>query len=214
MEQSLDQLSLLMRNNLPEETGDIQRDLTENISELRDTVEEAAEKIIGNDEDAMRFAADQLDDLREEVQREMENALNQQRQGEPQGGREQQGNEPNPPAKREEKTAKASRVRAKRNPRRVSPGKTSSAAADRASQANRRSLVKAKDVAKRMSRRNNPERQGGQGQQPREGEPQEGQPNGQPRPGQGQGQAKNPTSSRPPDSTGAGRTATESERPE
>ena len=26
MEQSLDQLSLLMRNNLPEETGDIQRD--------------------------------------------------------------------------------------------------------------------------------------------------------------------------------------------
>ena len=96
MEQSLDQLSLLMRNNLPEETGDIQRDLTENISELRDSVEEAAEKIIGNDEDAMRFAADQLDDLREGVQREMENALSQQRQGEPQGGREQQGNEPNP----------------------------------------------------------------------------------------------------------------------
>ena len=78
MEQSLDQLSLLMRNNLPNETSDIQRGLTENISELRDTVEQAAEKIIGNDEDAMRFAADQLDDLREQVEREMENALNMQ----------------------------------------------------------------------------------------------------------------------------------------
>jgi len=81
MEQSLDQLSLLMRNNLPDETSDIQRGLTENISELRDTVEQAAEKIIGNDEDAMRFAADQLDDLREQVEREMESALNMQREG-------------------------------------------------------------------------------------------------------------------------------------
>ena len=92
MEQSLDQLSLLMRNNLPDETTDIQRELTEDISELRDTVEQAAEKIIGNDEDAMRFAADQLDDLREQVEREMENALEE--QGEGRGrGRSQEGEE-------------------------------------------------------------------------------------------------------------------------
>ena len=111
MEESLDQLSLLMRNNLPNETGDIQRGLTENISELRDTVEDAAEKIIGSDEDAMRFAADRLDELREEVEREMELAQNegqsqpgqgqgqpneeqeenQQRQGRGQAGEEQQG---------------------------------------------------------------------------------------------------------------------------
>ena len=82
MEESLDQLSLLMRNNLPNETGDIQRGLTENISELRDTVEDAAEKIIGSDEDAMRFAADRLDELREEVEREMELAQNE-GQGQP-----------------------------------------------------------------------------------------------------------------------------------
>ena len=111
MEESLDQLSLLMRNNLPNETSDIQRGLTENISELRDTVENAAEKIIGSDEDAMRFAADRLDELREEVEREMELAQNegqsqpgqgqgqpneeqeenQQRQGRGQAGEEQQG---------------------------------------------------------------------------------------------------------------------------
>ena len=110
MEESLDQLSLLMRNNLPNETSDIQRGLTENISELRDTVENAAEKIIGSDEDAMRFAADRLDELREEVEREMELAQNegqsqpvqgqgqpneeqeenQQRQGRGQAGEEQQ----------------------------------------------------------------------------------------------------------------------------
>ena len=111
MEESLDQLSLLMRNNLPNETGDIQRGLSENISELRDTVEDAAEKIIGSDEDAMRFAADRLDELREEVEREMELAQNegqgqqrgrgqgqpneeqeenQQRQGRGQAGEEQQ----------------------------------------------------------------------------------------------------------------------------
>ena len=111
------------------------------------------------------FAADQLDDLREEVQREMENALNQQRQGEPQGGREQQGNEPNPLGQAEEKTAKASRVRATRNPRMVNP-ETSSAAADRASQANRRSLVKAKDVAKLMSRRTIPSNRAAKGNSP------------------------------------------------
>ena len=111
MEESLDQLSLLMRNNLPNETSDIQRGLTENISELRGTVENAAEKIIGSDEDAMRFAADRLDELREEVEREMELAQNegqsqpgqgqgqpneeqeenQQRQGRGQAGEEQQG---------------------------------------------------------------------------------------------------------------------------
>ena len=111
MEESLDQLSLLMRNNLPNETSDIQRGLTENISELRDTVENAAEKIIGSDEDAMRFAADVLEELREEVEREMELAQNegqsqpgqgqgqpneeqeenQQRQGRGQAGEEQQG---------------------------------------------------------------------------------------------------------------------------
>ncbi|MAD22562.1 MAG: hypothetical protein CMO44_00120 [Verrucomicrobiales bacterium] len=90
MEQSLDQLSLLMRNNLPDETSDIQRGLTENISELRDTVEQAAEKIIGNDEDAMRFAADQLDDLREQVEREMESALNMQREGQGRSSEQQE----------------------------------------------------------------------------------------------------------------------------
>ncbi len=89
MGESLDQLSLLMRNNLPNETGDIQRELTGNISELRETVEEAAEKIIGSDEDAMRFAADQLDELREEVEREMEQAQNR-------GQGRQEGGEQNP----------------------------------------------------------------------------------------------------------------------
>ena len=96
MEESLDQLSLLMRNNLLNETGDIQRELTGNISELRDTVEEAAEKIIGNDEDAMRFAAAQLDELREEVEREMELALNEGQGQQPGRQREQQGDEQNP----------------------------------------------------------------------------------------------------------------------
>lgn len=100
MEESLDQLSLLMRNNLPNETGDIQRELTENISELRGTVEDAAEKIIGSDEDAMRFAADRLNELREEVEREMEQAMND-RQGQQrgrrgrEGEREQEGDEQN-----------------------------------------------------------------------------------------------------------------------
>ena len=93
MDQSLDQLSLLMRNNLPDETSDIQRGLTENISELRDTVEQAAEKIIGNDEEAMRFAADQLDDLREQVEREMESALNMQREGRGRSREQQEGSE-------------------------------------------------------------------------------------------------------------------------
>jgi hypothetical protein len=97
MEESLDQLSLLMRNNLLNETGDIQRELTGNISELRDTVEEAAEKIIGSDEDAMRFAAAQLDELREEVEREMELALNEGQGQQPGRQREQQGDEQNPP---------------------------------------------------------------------------------------------------------------------
>ena len=102
MEESLDQLSLLMRNNLSNETGDIQRELTENISELRGTVEDAAEKIIGSDEDAMRFAADRLNELREEVEREMEQAMND-RQGQQrgrrgrEGEREQDGDEQNPP---------------------------------------------------------------------------------------------------------------------
>jgi hypothetical protein len=96
MEESLDQLSLLMRNNLPNETGDIQRGLTENISELRDTVEDAAEKIIGSDEDAMRFAADRLDELREEVEREMELAQNEGQGQQPGRQREQQGDEQNP----------------------------------------------------------------------------------------------------------------------
>ena len=96
MEESLDQLSLLMRNNLPNETSDIQRGLTENISELRDTVENAAEKIIGSDEDAMRFAADRLDELREEVEREMELAQNEGQGQQPGRQREQQGDEQNP----------------------------------------------------------------------------------------------------------------------
>ena len=96
MEESLDQLSLLMRNNLPNETGDIQRGLTENISELRDTVEDAAEKIIGSDEDAMRFAADRLDELREEVEREMELAQNEGQGQQPGRQREQPGDEQNP----------------------------------------------------------------------------------------------------------------------
>ena len=96
MEESLDQLSLLMRNNLPNETGDIQRGLTENISELRDTVENAAEKIIGSDEDAMRFAADRLDELREEVEREMELAQNEGQGQQPGRQREQPGDEQNP----------------------------------------------------------------------------------------------------------------------
>ncbi len=101
MNESLDQLSLLMRNNLSNETGDIQSELTENISELRGTVEDAAEKIIGSDEDAMRFAADQLDALREEVEREMEQAANE-RQGQQRerrgrdGEGEQEGGEQNP----------------------------------------------------------------------------------------------------------------------
>jgi len=96
MEESIDQLSLLMRNNLPNETGEIQRELTENISELRGTVEDAAEKIIGSDEDAMRFAADRLNELREEVEREMEQAMNERpsqqsgRQGR-EGERDQEG---------------------------------------------------------------------------------------------------------------------------
>jgi hypothetical protein len=96
MEESLDQLSLLMRNNLPNETSDIQRGLTENISELRDTVENAAEKIIGSDEDAMRFAADRLDELREEVEREMELAQNEGQGQQPGRQREQQDDEQNP----------------------------------------------------------------------------------------------------------------------
>ena len=98
MEESLDQLSLLMRNNLSNETGDIQRELTENISELRGTVEDAAEKIIGSDEDAMRFAADRLNELREEVEREMEQAMNErpgQQRGR-EGERDQEGDEQNP----------------------------------------------------------------------------------------------------------------------
>jgi hypothetical protein len=98
MEESLDQLSLLMRNNLPNETGDIQRELTENISELRGTVEDAAEKIIGSDEDAMRFAADRLNELREEVEREMEQAMNErpgQQRGR-EGERDQEGDGQNP----------------------------------------------------------------------------------------------------------------------
>ena len=98
MEESRDQLSLLMRNNLPNETGDIQRELTENISELRGTVEDAAEKIIGSDEDAMRFAADRLNELREEVEREMEQAMNerpgQQRGREGERGQEGDGQNP------------------------------------------------------------------------------------------------------------------------
>jgi hypothetical protein len=96
MEKSLDQLSYLMRNNRPDETGDIQRELAGDISELRDAVEEAAEKIIGSDEDAMRFAADQLDELREEVEREMELAQNEGQGQQPGRQREQQGDEQNP----------------------------------------------------------------------------------------------------------------------
>ena len=98
MDESLDQLSLLMRNNLSNETDDIQRELTENISELRGTVEDAAEKIIGSDEDAMRFAADRLNELREEVEREMEQAMNErpgQQRGR-EGERDQEGDEQNP----------------------------------------------------------------------------------------------------------------------
>ena len=101
MNESLDQLSLLMRNNLSNETGDIQSELTENISELRGTVEDAAEKIIGSDEAAMRFAADQLAALREEVEREMEQATSE-RQGQQRerrgrdGEGEQEGGEQNP----------------------------------------------------------------------------------------------------------------------
>ena len=96
MENSLNQLSYLVRNNRPDETGDIQRGLTENISELRDTVENAAEKIIGSDEDAMRFAADRLDELREEVEREMELAQNEGQGQQPGRQREQPGDEQNP----------------------------------------------------------------------------------------------------------------------
>ena len=97
MDESLDQLSLLMRNNLSNETDDIQRELTENISELRGTVEDAAEKIIGSDEDAMRFAADRLNELREEVEREMEQAMNErpgQQRGR-EGERDQEGDRQN-----------------------------------------------------------------------------------------------------------------------
>ena len=90
LEEAFDELSNRMRNNLSNRTGDIQRELTENISELRGTVEDAAEKIIGSDEDAMRFAADQLDALREEVEREMEQAMNE-RQGEQRGRRGSEG---------------------------------------------------------------------------------------------------------------------------
>ncbi|MDP6679743.1 MAG: hypothetical protein QGG72_12690 [Verrucomicrobiota bacterium] len=96
LEAAFDELSNRMRNNLSDRTGDIQRELTENISELRGSVEDAAEKIIGSDEDAMRFAADQLDELREEVEREMELAQNEGRGQQPGRQREQQGNEPNP----------------------------------------------------------------------------------------------------------------------
>ncbi|MBC8243690.1 MAG: hypothetical protein H8E20_04795 [Verrucomicrobia bacterium] len=89
MGEAFDELSNRMRNNLSNRTSDLQRELTENISELRGTVEDAAEKIIGSDEDAMRFAADQLDALREEVEREMEQAMNNR------PGRQEDG-EPNP----------------------------------------------------------------------------------------------------------------------
>ncbi|MGB1743465.1 MAG: hypothetical protein ACPHL9_01185 [Limisphaerales bacterium] len=188
MEQSLDQLSLLMRNNLPEETGDIQRDLTENISELRDTVEEAAEKIIGNDEDAMRFAADQLDDLREEVQREMENALNQQRQGEPQGGREQQGNEPNPLGQAEGENREGQPGQGQAQPEEGEPRENQQRGGGQGQPSEQEEPREGQGRGQADEQEDNPEQQGGQGQQPREGEPQEGQPNGQPRPGQGQGQ--------------------------
>ncbi|MEE2947516.1 MAG: hypothetical protein VX392_04290 [Verrucomicrobiota bacterium] len=97
IEEAFDELANRMRNNLSNRTGDIQRELTENISELRGTVEDAAEKIIGSDEDAMRFAADQLDALREEVEREMEQAMND-REGQRRGNeseRNQEGDEQN-----------------------------------------------------------------------------------------------------------------------
>jgi hypothetical protein len=201
MEQSLDQLSLLMRNNLPNETGDIQRDLTENISELRDTVEEAAEKIIGNDEDAMRFAADQLDELREEVKSEMENALNQQRQGGQRGGREPQENESDPlgEAGRENQDGQSGQGD---EPREGEPnqGRGQGQPNEEESQNDpqrqggqgqpneQQEPRDGQGQGQAQDQENNPERQGGQGQSPREGESQEGQPNEQRRPGQGQGQ--------------------------
>jgi len=102
-------------------------------------------------------------------------------------------------AKRREKTAKASRVRAKRNPRRVSPGKISSAAAARASQANRRNLVKAKDVAKQMSRRTILSDRAARGNSPVRANRRRVSPMDNLVPGRDRAcQAKNPTSSSPP----------------
>ena len=190
MEQSLDQLSLLMRNNLPDETNDIQRELTENISELRDSVEEAAEKIIGNDEDAMRFAADQLDDLRDEVEREMENALNRQRQGEPQGnepGREP-GDEPNPSGQAEGENREGQPGQGQARPNGEEPQDDQQRNGGQGQPSEQQEPREGQGRGQAEEQENNPEQQGGQGQQPREGQPQEGQPNGQPRPGQGQGQ--------------------------
>lgn len=72
---SLTLTSEMLRRGLMEHTGEAERRAREGIEDLKDGVEDAVEKVLGDDTEALRMAQRALDALTGELQREMDRAM-------------------------------------------------------------------------------------------------------------------------------------------
>ncbi len=99
-------LQLVDRGFLPQ-AAKMERSAARNIEELRQGVERAAESVLGNEADALRYARRQLDDLTRQVEREMAGAgtnpsLSAASQNEPNAPQRAAGKTPSPDAAADE----------------------------------------------------------------------------------------------------------------
>ncbi|MCB1126305.1 MAG: hypothetical protein KDM81_07410, partial [Verrucomicrobiae bacterium] len=69
---SLSLATEMLRRGLMQHTGEAERRAREGITDLKEGVEAAAEKVLGDDTEALRMAQSELDALTRELQREME----------------------------------------------------------------------------------------------------------------------------------------------
>jgi hypothetical protein len=60
----------LIDHGLVSQAGEAERDVRKNLNELREKVERAAQSVLGNETDALRYAQKELDDLSAQVERE------------------------------------------------------------------------------------------------------------------------------------------------
>src|SRR5690606_36230306 len=72
VDQALELSERLLEMGIPQEAGDPMRAADEGISNLRDRLERASESVLGDETESLRRAERELNDLAEELQREIE----------------------------------------------------------------------------------------------------------------------------------------------